>query len=109
MAVFSQGMNANATCTESIGADPGDRAAVFHQPPWSLAVHRTALERGTLAGQRPKQCAFDVACDSRNFDVRKDRPRGIRQEFARLLVPLLREMQVMLDSVKFQMPNARPN
>jgi len=42
-------------------------------------------------------------------EVRQDRPRGIEQDLAALLVPLLGDVEIVLDPVALEVPDAGLN
>jgi hypothetical protein len=64
-----------------------------------------SLKMQAVRRQRPEECPLGVVADAGAFDVGQDRAGGVEQDLAAFLVPLLGDVQVMLDAVGLQMPD----
>ena len=90
------------------GIDAGRLTVFFHEPPGGLAVQVPPLQPGAVRPHRPEQGSLLVVPDARAIEIRPHRPRRIEQDLAPLLIPLLGDVQIMLDAVGLEVPHAGP-
>ena len=60
----------------------------------------------TVRRQRPEERPLGVVADAGALDIGQYRAGGVEQDLAALLVPLLGDVEVMLDAVGFKMADA---
>jgi hypothetical protein len=99
-------MDADATSAQPLGVDASRLAVFLDQPPRGLAVHVPPLEAAAVRFHRPEEGAFPVILDAGMRHVSQDWPGRVEQDLPSLPVPLLGDVQVMVDAVGLQVADA---
>ena len=92
-----------------VGIDAGRLTVFFHEPPGGLAVQVPPLQPGAVRPHRPEQGSLLVVPDARPLEVGAHRPRGVEQDLAPLLVPLLGDVEIMLNAIGLEVSHAGPD
>src|ERR1700682_6509385 len=103
---LAERMDADARAAQPVGVDARGPAVLLDQPPGGLAVQVPPLQPGAVRLHRPEERPLLVVPDARALEIRPDRPGGVQQDLAPLLVPLLGDVEIMLDPVGLEVPDA---
>src|SRR5271157_957636 len=104
-----QRMDADTPAAQPVGVDARGPAVLLDEPPGGLAVQLPPRQPGAVRFHGPEQRPLLVVPDARALEICPDRPRGIEQDLVALLVPLLGDVEIMLDPVGLKMPHAGLN
>ena len=108
IAVLRKRVDADAAAAQPRRVDPGRLAVFLDQPPGGLAVEVPPLQAAAVRRHRPEERPFPVLPDAGSRHVGQDRPGGVEQDLPPLLVPLLGDVEVVLDAVGLQVADAGP-
>ena len=106
IAVLRKRVDADAAAAQPDGVDAGGLAVFLDQPPGGLAVEVPADQARRVRRHRPEEGAFPVLPDAGSLDIGQDRPGGVEQDLPPLLVPLLGDVEVVLDAVGLEVADA---
>src|SRR5512135_2318730 len=106
---LAERMDADAPAAQPVRVDAGRLAVFLHEPPGGLAVQVPPLQPGAVRPHRPEQRPLLVVPDVRPLEIPPDRPRRVEQDLPPLLVPLLGDVEIMLDPVGLEVPDAGMN
>src|SRR5262245_44758707 len=99
-------VNPDPPTPQPLGIDARREAVFLHEPPGGLAVEVPPHEAAAVRRHGPEQRPLLVLADAGSRHVGKDRPRGIKQDLSPLLVPLLGDVEIVLDAIGLKMPYA---
>lgn len=93
---LSKRVDSDSPAIQSVGGNPGKTTVVLHQSPWGLAVHPAFFECYAIRSKWPKERPLSIIGNASSMSIGLQRLRGIEQNLACPLVPLLGHMEVVL-------------
>ena len=99
-------MDPDAAAAQPLGVNPCRLTVFLHKSPRGLAVQVPPLETAPVGRHGPKERALPVLPDAGSCHVGQDRPRRIQENLPPLLVPLLGDMQEVLDTIGLKVSHA---
>src|SRR4051812_29486480 len=99
-------MDTDATAAQPRRVDAGGLAVFLDQPPGGLAVEVASLPDQAAGRERAEEWTLPVIPDAGGGDVGQDRPRGGQQDLPPPLVPLLGDVQEVIDAVGLEVADA---
>ena len=99
-------MDADPSPSQPCGVDAGRLAVFLDQPPGGLAVQVPPHQPGPVRAHGPKQRPLLVLTDPCSGHVGQDRPGRVQQDLSPLPVPLLGDVEEVLDAVGLQVTHA---